>query len=58
MCCSINKYYPPIFKCMSPQWAYSFFKHNRHTGWEMLAGIFLSGALLLGVVLIVLRTAH
>ena len=36
--CDVHRYYPAIFKCLSPQWAYLFFKHNRHTGWEMRAG--------------------
>lgn len=39
---NIVKYYPAIFKCFSPHWAYLFFKHNRHTGWEMLSGVFLA----------------
>ena len=38
---NIAKYQPGIFKCFSPSYAYLYFKHNRHRGWEQLSGIFL-----------------
>ena len=35
---NIHVFYPGIFKCISPHYAYLFFKHNRGAGWEMLSG--------------------
>ncbi|KAK9792666.1 hypothetical protein WJX73_004356 [Symbiochloris irregularis] len=39
---NIATYQPGIFKCFSPSFAYYYFRDNKHQGWEMLAGIFLT----------------
>ncbi|GAQ87155.1 Potassium transporter family protein [Klebsormidium nitens] len=35
-------YYPGIYKCLSPHYAYFFFKDDAHRGWRQLAGVFLA----------------
>jgi KUP system potassium uptake protein len=36
------KWYPEIYKCLSPHYGYYFFSENPTRGWQQLAGIFLA----------------